>query len=179
MSGKTTNVAVGASLWVPSSINDLYKVVLNVRGFPSWAPRVQRVEVLEGHQEPGMVSEWEVSFLGLKRTFRSVLEEAEPPTLLRWSYEDLISGWGGCEIRERGEGALAVFETQLWAQEPLLAKLVGNVGVREVATSHLKRCLSRLGRMVVSEDDAERVRVGPVEVARRDEPSTRMSEVAT
>jgi hypothetical protein len=176
--GKTTNGVIGASLRVPSSASDLYKVVLDVRGFPSWAPGVRQVEVLEGQDEAGMVSEWEVSFLGLKRKFRSVLEEAEPPMLLCWSYEGPVGGWGRCDIREWGDGALALFETQVRVQETALAKLVGKAAVREAATSHLKRCLSRLGRIVVSGDDHRLVRVGPVEGADRGDVAKRMPTVA-
>jgi hypothetical protein len=176
---KTISGVIGASLWVPSSASDLYKVVLDVRLFPSWAPGVRRVEVLERHDEPGMVSEWEVSLLGLKRRFRSVLEEAQSPVLLRWSYEGLVRGWGRCDIREWGDGALAVFETGLLrAQEPSLEKLVGKAAVREAATSHLKRCLARLGRTVASGEDARRVRVGPAEGAGRGGATKRLRVVA-
>jgi hypothetical protein len=177
--GKTTNEVIGASLWVPASASDLYKVVLDVHDFPSWAPGVRHVEVLERHGEPGMVSEWEVSCLGLKRKFRSVLEEAESPVFLRWSYEGLVRGWGRCHIREWGDGALAVFETGLLrAQEPSLEKLVGKAAVREAATSHLKRCLARLGRTVASGEDARRVRAGPAEGAGRGGATKRMRVVA-
>jgi hypothetical protein len=176
--GKATNGVIGASLWVPSSASDLYEVVLDVRGFPNWAPGVRRVEVLEGREGPGMVSEWEVSFLGLKRKFRSVLKEAEPPNLLCWEYEGLVGGWGRCCIREWGEGALALFETQVRVQETALAKLVGKAAVREAATSHLKRCLSRLGRIVVPGNDDRLVRVGPVEGAGAGDVAKRIPTVA-
>jgi ribosome-associated toxin RatA of RatAB toxin-antitoxin module len=91
---KTTNAVIGASLLVPSPPHDLYEVMLDVRNFPTWAPGVRRVEVLEGYGQPGMVSEWEICFLGLKRCFLSVLEEAESPALLRWTYDGLVGGWG-------------------------------------------------------------------------------------
>ena len=57
VSSKTTNAVIGASLLVPSPPHDLYDVVLDVRNFPTWAPGVRRVEVLEGYGEPGMDSE--------------------------------------------------------------------------------------------------------------------------
>jgi len=122
---------------------------------------VQRVEVLEGYGEPGMVSEWEICFLGLKRRFLSVLEEAEPPALLRWAYDGLVSGWGQCVIEQQGESAHAVFQTELWTTEPCLKKLMRMPPAREAASTHLKRCLAQLGRMVSG--DGSRVRVGPAE----------------
>jgi hypothetical protein len=149
---------IGASLSVPSPASALYEVVLDVHNFPRWAPGVRRVEVLEGYGEPGMVSEWEICFLGLKRKFVSVLEKADSPTLLRWRYDGLVHGWGQCVIRDRGESALAVFHTELWAAEPHLKKLMRISPVREAATTHLKRCLTQLGRIVAGE--GSRVRVG-------------------
>jgi hypothetical protein len=158
---KTTDAVIGASLLVPSPAHDLYEFMLDVRNFPRWAPGVRHVEVLEGHGEPGMVSEWEICFLGLKRRFFSVLEEAESPALLRWTYDGLVGGWGQCAIRQQGEGALAVFQTELWATEPSLKKLIRMRPAREAASTHLKRCLAHLGRMV--SEDASRVRVGSAE----------------
>jgi len=133
--------------------------MLDVRNFPAWAPGVRRVVVLEGYGEPGMVSEWEICFLGLKRKFLSVLEEAESPALLRWTYDGLVGGWGQCVIRHQGESALAVFQTELWATEPHLKKLMRMWPAREAASTHLKRCLAQLGRMVSG--DGNQVRVGP------------------
>jgi hypothetical protein len=156
---KTTNTVIGANLLVPSPAHDLYEVMLDVRNFPTWAPGVRRVEVLEGYGEPGMVSEWEICFLGLKRKFLSVLEEAESPALLRWSYNGLVDGWGECLISQHGESALAVFQTELWATEPHLKKLMQMWPAREAASTHLKRCLARLGRMVSG--DGSQIRVGP------------------
>jgi hypothetical protein len=147
---------------VPSPAHDLYEVVLDVRNFPKWAPGVRRVEVLKGCGEPGMVSEWEICFLGLKRKFQSVLEEAESPALLRWAYDGLVSGWGQCVIEQQGESAHAVFQTELWAAEPYLKKFMRMPPVREAATTHLKRCLAQLGR-IVSGDGGRRVRIGPAE----------------
>lgn len=146
---------------VPSPAYDLYEAVLDVRNFSAWAPGVRRVEVLKGYGEPGMVSEWEVCFLGLKRRFLSELVEADSPALLRWTYEGLVGGWGQCVIRAHGESTLAVFQTELWATEPHLKKLMGMRPAREAASTHLKRCLSQLGRMV--SEDASQVRVGPAE----------------
>jgi hypothetical protein len=159
---KTTNaVIIGASLLVRTPAHDLYEVMLDVRNFPRWAPGVRRVEVLEGYGQPGMVSEWEICFLGLKRKFLSVLEEADSPALLRWSYDGLVGGWGQCAIRHQGESTLAVFQTQLWATEPHLKKLMQMWPAREAASSHLRRCLAQLGRMVSG--DGSQVRVGPAE----------------
>ena len=161
MLSKTTNAVMGASLLVPSPAHDLYEVMLDVRNFPRWAPGVRRVEVLEGYGEAGMISEWEICFLGLKREFLSVLEEAQSPALLRWTYDGLVEGWGQCVIRQQGDSALAVFQTELWATEPSLKKLMRMWPVREAASTHLKRCLAQVGRMVSG--DSGRVRVGPAE----------------
>ena len=146
---------------VPSPAHDLYEVMLDVRNFPTWAPGVRHVEVLEGYGEPGMVSEWEICILGLKRKVLSVLEEAESPALLRWTYDGLVGGWGQCVIRQQGDSALAVFQTELWATEPHLRKLMRMWPAREAASTHLKRCLAQLGRMVSGE--SSRVRVGPAD----------------
>jgi hypothetical protein len=159
MLSKTTNAVIGASLLVPSPAHDLYEVMLDVRNFPTWAPGVRHVEVLEGYGEPGMVSEWEICILGLKRKVLSVLEEAESPALLRWTYDGMVGGWGQCVIRQHGESALAMFQTELWATEPHLKKLMRMWPAREAASTHLKRCLTQLGRMVSG--DGSQVRVGP------------------
>jgi hypothetical protein len=95
-----------------------------------------------------MVSEWEVSVLGLRRKVRSVLEEAEPFGYLRWSYDGLVRGWGECEISALGDGATAAFTTELRPEDPALNKLAGIAAVSGAATSHLKRCLARLGQSV-------------------------------
>jgi hypothetical protein len=137
-------------------------VVLDVRSFPGWAPGVRRVEVIEGPLGPGMVSEWEVSVLGLRRRISSTLVEAEAPRLLRWTYEGPVRGWGECAIKDRGEGALAEFKTELRPAEPVLEKLTSSLPARNVAHNHLQRCLTRLGR-VVSENGGG-VRVGPLAV---------------
>jgi hypothetical protein len=158
---KTTNAVIGASLLVPSPAHDLYDVMLDVRNFPRWAPGVRCVEVIEGYGEPGMVSEWEICFLGLKSKLLSVLEEAESPALLRWTYEGMVGGWGQCVIRQQGESALALFQTELWATEPLLKKLMRMSPAHEAASTHLRRCLAQLGRIVSG--DGSQVRVGPVE----------------
>jgi hypothetical protein len=156
---KSANAVIGASLLVPCPAQDLYDVMLDVRNFPAWASGVRRVEVIGGHGQPGMVSEWEVCFLGLKRVFLSVLEEAHSPALLRWTYDGLVGGWGQCVIGEHGQkSALAVFQTELWATEPYLKKLMQGWPAREAATTHLKRCLAQLGRMV--SENSSQVRVG-------------------
>lgn len=134
-----------------------------MRSFPGWASGVRRVEVIEGPLGPGMVSEWEVSVLGLRRRISSTLVEAEAPRLLRWTYEGPVRGWGECAIKDRGEGALAEFKTELRPAEPVLEKLTSSLPARNVAHNHLKRCLTRLGR-VVSENGGG-VRVGPLAAA--------------
>jgi uncharacterized protein YndB with AHSA1/START domain len=160
LNNATTGV-IGASVFVPVPPEKLYEAVLDVSSFPRWAPGVRRVEVLEGAGEPGMVSEWEVSVLGLKRKIRSVLEEAESPGFLCWTYDGLIHGWGQCAIKDWGEGALAEFRTELRPAEPLLEKLIWMPAARSAASGHLKRCLTRLGRVVSG--DGSRVRVGLTE----------------
>jgi len=150
---------VGASLFVPSPARKLYDVVLDVRNFPSWAPGVRSVEVLKGPVGPGMVSEWEISVLGLRRKISSVLVEAEDPKLLCWTYEGAISGYGECVIQDLGHGALAEFKTQLSPAEPVLQGLARTLLARNAARVHLKRCLARLGHLVSENGGA--VRVGP------------------
>jgi hypothetical protein len=157
----TTTETIGASLFVPSTARDLYDIVLDVRSFPRWATGVRRVEVLERVGEPGMISEWEVSVFGLKRKIRSVLEEAESPELLRWTYDGFVHGWGQCVIRDWGDGALAEFRTELRPTEPILGKLMRMPAARSTASGHLKCCLARLGRAVSG--DGSRVRVGLTE----------------
>jgi len=158
---KASNGVIGASLLVPAPARDLYEVVLDVRNFPSWAPGVRCVEVVEGPAGAGMISEWEVSVLGLRRRISSVLVEAEYPTLLRWTYEGLVYGWGECRIRNwDDDGALAEFRTELQPMEPALEKLMRSLPVRNAASVHLKRCLARLGQVVSGNRD--RVRVGPL-----------------
>jgi len=156
---KTRSEVIGASLFVPSPVRDLYQVLFDVQSFPSWAPGVRCVEVIEGAGEPGMVSEWEVSVFGMKRKILSVLEEAESPAFLRWTYDGLVRGWGQCAMKDWGDGALAEFRTELHSAEPILEKLIRMSAAKGAASSHLKRCLARLGR-VVSGDDP-RIRVGP------------------
>jgi ribosome-associated toxin RatA of RatAB toxin-antitoxin module len=160
MPNDTSNGVIRASLFVPSSTaRNLYEVVLDVRSFPRWAPGIRRVEVLTKVGEPGMVSEWEVCVLGMKRKVLSVLKEADPPALLRWSYEGLVRGWGQCSIADCGDGALAEFQTEMHSTEPILEKLMLMHAAKSAATSHLKRCLTRLGRTVSG--DSARIQVGP------------------
>ena len=59
---------------------------------------VRRGEVLSGEGEAGMLSEWEVSFLGFKKRVLSALEEAETLLRLRWTHAGPVEGWGGCSI---------------------------------------------------------------------------------
>ena len=160
---KARDGIIGASLFVPVPAQELYEMVLDVRGFPGWAPGVRRVEVVEGPLGPGMVSEWEVSVLGLRRRISSTLLMAEAPRLLRWTYEGPVQGWGECTIRDRGGGTLAEFKTELRPTEPILEKLTSSLPARTAAYNHLKRCLIRLGQLA-SENDGE-VRVGPLAAA--------------
>ena len=152
---------IGASVFVPVSGWMLYEAVRDVQSFPSWAPGVRRVEVLEGPAGPGMISEseWEVSFLGLKRRLLSVLEEDEPAAFLRWTYEGPITGWGECVISSSGYGTLAEFRTALSPVDPRLQRLMRSAFVRDAAYGHLKRSLARLGGVVSG--GSGRVVVGP------------------
>lgn len=160
--GNKSNGIVGASLFVPSSTaRYLYEVLLDVRSFPRWAPGVRRVEILAKPGGPGMISEWEVSVFGLKRKILSVLEEAESPAFLRWTYDGLIRGWGQCAMSNRADDAFAEFHTKLHPTEPILGKLMRMPGARSATSSHLKRCLTRLGS--VASGDGARIRVGPPE----------------
>ena len=145
---KKAEQPIGARLYVSAPPEYLYAAVLDIRGFPSWAPGVRRVAIVEGPVGPVMVSEWEVSVLGLRRKVRSVLEEAEPFGFLRWSYDGPVMGWGQCEISALGDGATAAFTTELSPKEPALNKLVGIAAASGAATIHLKRCLARLGQTV-------------------------------
>ena len=150
---------IGASVFVPAPAGRLYEAVRDVRSFPRWAPGVRRVEVLEGPAGPGMLSEWEISFLGLKRRVWSVLEEDEPAAFLRWTYEGPITGWGECLIKSSGHGTLAEFRTALNPVEPRLQRLIRSAFAQDAAYSHLKRSLARLGGLVAG--GGGRVVVGP------------------
>jgi len=149
---------IGASVRVPVRPERLYEVVLDVRSFPEWAPGVRRVEVIERPGEAGMVSEWEVSFLGMSQTVSSVLEEAERPGFLRWNYGGPVEGWGECRIQAHAGGALAEFRTSLLPLDPRLEGLMQTSLVRNAASSQLRRSLGRLGQRV---SGGECVRVGP------------------
>ncbi len=141
---------------------DLYEAVLDVRNFPGWAHGVRRVEIVEGPVGAGMVSEWEISFLGSRRKVSSILVEAEDPRFLRWTYEGSISGYGECAVEDLGYGALAEFRTELRPAEPALEKLMQSSFVRNAAFGHLKRCLARLGQAVSG--SGEGVRTGPLAI---------------
>lgn len=159
-SNKAGETELGAAVFAPVAPEEFYEAVLDVRGFPAWAPGVRRVEVISGEGGAGMVSEWEVSFLGFGKTVRSVLEEAESPSLLRWTYDGPFGGWGGCSIEDVGGGALASFRTALSPTDPFLASLARGAAARGAARTHLKRALARLGRLVAG--DEARVLVGPI-----------------
>ena len=151
---------LGASLFVPAPAGDLYEALLDVRRFPAWAPGVRRVEVLTGPAGQGMVSEWEVSLLGTRRRVLSVLEEAEPHEKLRWTYEGPVTGYGECVMRDRGDGVLAEFRTELLPEDAFLRKVMLSSPARSAARGHLKRCLIRLGESVSG--GGRPVRVGPL-----------------
>ena len=152
---------LGAAVFAPVAPEDFYEAVLDVRGFPAWAPGVRRVGVLSGEGKAGMLSEWEVSFLGFTKKVHSVLLVAEEgPFRLRWSYGGPVEGWGGCSIERVGEGTLASFRTALAPADPLLASLARGAAARGAARTRLKRSLSRLGRLVAGDD--ARWMVGPV-----------------
>ena len=148
-----------------------------MRRFPRWPAGVRRVEVLEGPVGPGMLSEWEISLLRLKRRVLSVLEEDEPTAYLCWTYEGPITGWGECVIKSSGHGTLAEFRTALSPVDPRLQRLVRSAFVKDAAYSHLKRSLAQLGRLVSG--DGGRVLVGPrTNLARareREEPLPRVA----
>ena len=150
---------LGASVFAPVRPEVLHAEVLDVRGFPRWAPGVRRVEVLEKAGAPGMVSEWEVSVLGVSRKVVSVLEVAEPD-LLRWSYESSILGWGECALRDRGTGTLAEFTTGFHAADPLVNHLMNTRLAKNTAERYLREALSRLGN--VASGGRGTVRVGPL-----------------
>src|SRR4028118_1289273 len=107
MSDNTGQMELGAAVFAPVAPEDFYAAVLDVRGFPAWAPGVRQVGVLSGEGGAGMLSEWEVSFLGFTQKVHSVLLVAESPSRLRWSYGGPVEGWGGGSIARGGEGAPA------------------------------------------------------------------------
>jgi hypothetical protein len=154
---------IGASIFASAPAEKFYEAVRDVRGFPGWAPGVRRVEVIDAEDrlgEPGMISEWEVSFLGVRRKVSSVLEVAEPPALLRWTYAGPVEGWGECGIQSSGGWTLVEFRTELRPRDALLERLVRSAPVREAARGHLRRSLFRLGRLVTGEGG--RFVVGPL-----------------
>lgn len=114
--------------------------------------------------ERGMTSEWEVSFLGLRRKVFSVLEEADEPGFLRWTYEGPVTGWGECRIRDEGYGVIADFRTYLRPTDPLLGDLLRSGLARDAMRGHLKRSLVRLGRLASGGD--ARVSAGPPSLMR-------------
>ena len=161
---KTRSEVIGASLFVPAvTARDLYEAVLDVRDFPSWARGVRRVEIVEGPVGQGMVSEWEISFLGARRKVSSLLVETDEPSFLRWTYEGSISGYGECAIEDLSYGTLAEFRTELRPAEPALKKLMQSSPVRNATSRHLKRCLAQLGQVVSG--DVEGVRTGPLAIS--------------
>lgn len=157
---KRQGTVIAASVFTSVPAERFYETVSDVRGFPRWAPGVRRVEVFRGLGEVGMISEWEVTFLGLRKKIWSVLEEAVPQTFLRWSYEGPITGWGECELRGSGSGwTLAEFRTELQLDDAWLRALVHSAPVKEAAQRHLRRSLMRLGGLLTC--DGGRFVVGP------------------
>ncbi len=172
---KARETELAAAVFAPVAPEDFYGAVLDVRGFPAWAPGVQRVEVLSGEGGVGMVSEWEISFLGFKKRVLSVLEEAETPCRLRWTYDGPVVGWGECSIGRVGDGAVASFVTALAPADPFLAGLARGAVAKRAARDHLKRSLGRLGRLVAGDD--ARVLVGSRPVG--DQRPAQLSSVAS
>ncbi len=161
---KMAGMEIGASVFAPVSPEDFYRAVLDVRGFPAWAPGVRRVEVLSGEGGAGMLSEWEISVLGIRTSILSTLEDASTLSVLRWTYSGPVSGRGECSVERFGDGALAEFRTALTPTDPFLARLARARTIADTAGTHLKRSLLRLGRLVAG--DEARVLVGPVTTTR-------------
>jgi hypothetical protein len=74
-SSKTGQMEFSAAVFAPVKPEDFYEAVLDVRGFPApaWTPGVRRFGALSGEGGAGTLSEWEVSFLGFRKTVSSVL----------------------------------------------------------------------------------------------------------
>ncbi len=107
-----------------------------------------------------MVSEWEVSALGIKKRVQSVLEVAEDDEFLRWSYAGFVQGWGECRLWERGDGTLARFATSIYVAEPMLRRLACRSSVRSLANSQLRRSLAGLGKFIRDPDADDLTPVG-------------------
>lgn len=157
---KIQGAVIGASIFACAPPERFYEAVRDVRGFPVWAPGVRRVEVIENPGQPGMLSEWEISVLGVRRKVSSVLEDAEPPAFLRWTYAGPVEGWGECEIKNTGDWTLAEFRTELSPRDARLGRLMRSAPIREAAQGHLKKSLARLGSLVTG--DGGRFVVGPL-----------------
>lgn len=158
---------LGASVFVPVPVSRFYEALLDVRNFPRWAPAVRRVEILDGIEESpdaGMISEWEVSLLSVKKRVRSVLEKAENAELLRWSYKGPVEGWGECRFREQKDGTLARFTTEIRVTDAVLRRLACKLPVRSLANSQLRRSLAGLGKALCGNEAEKRVLVGSPEI---------------
>lgn len=115
------------------------------------------------HPGPGMVSEWEGSLLGIRRAVVSVLEFAEAPHYLRWSYISLLWGWGECCIGSQGEGALIEFSTEVHINESHLDRLLDTPLARNVMCYYLRHSLRRLGEISLPEGvNKDRIKIGPL-----------------
>jgi hypothetical protein len=86
---------------------------------------------------------------------------------LRWSYDGPVRGWGECEISALGDGATATFTTELRPKDPALNKLAGIAAASGAATTHLKRCLARLGQTVSESGEVRVVSDQPSAVSRQ------------
>ncbi|TCJ18083.1 SRPBCC family protein [Rubrobacter taiwanensis] len=157
---------IGASLLVPTAPERVYAAVLDAQRFPEWAAGVRGVEILrqsEPPNSPGMVSEWEVSVLGVRRRVVSVLEETEAPRHLRWSYVSVLDGWGECRIRPNGSGTLVEFATEFRVCEPHVERLLRSPISENVMRHYLQRSLLRLGEISLPDGQGrDGVRVGPL-----------------
>jgi ribosome-associated toxin RatA of RatAB toxin-antitoxin module len=155
---------IGASVVVPAPPEMVYANVLKVENFPAWAAGVRNVEVLrqsDPPHSPGMVSEWEVSLLSVRRRVVSVLDESEAPNHLRWSYISMIHGWGECWISTSAGATLVEFATEFHVREPHLDRLLHSSFSEGVVRHYLRRSLLKLGEISLPEGaDRRGIRVG-------------------
>lgn len=155
---------IGATLSVPAAPEVVYASVLAVERFPNWAAGVRRVEVVrqsEPPHAPGMVSEWEVSVMNVRRRILSVLETADPPRHLRWSYTAVLHGWGECRLHPRPPGTLVEFATEFHLRERSMDRLLHSAFAENIARHYLRRSLLKLGELSLPPGaDPGGVRVG-------------------
>lgn len=89
-----------------------------------------------------------------------MLEVAQPPAPLGWTYARPVEGWGECEFASSAGWTLAEFRTDLRPRDARLGHLMRSALVREAARRHLRQSLVRLGRLVTGEGG--RFVVGPL-----------------